>query len=124
MARCGRGSASPNDVQQRVNVVAAWSDSFLDFCRVEKGLTPNSIAAYRQDLRRFAEFCAGRDPLRRRDTAFAYVDSLRAAELSSRSIARHITTLRNLYSFLIQRGENLDRSDRDDGAAAPVEDAA
>ncbi len=98
------GSASPNDVQQQSNVVAAWSDSFLNFCRVEKGLTPNSIAAYRLDLRRFAEFCPGRDPLDA-TTLHSYVDSLRAAELSSRSIARHITTLRNLYSFLIREGK-------------------
>jgi integrase/recombinase XerD len=97
------GSASSDDVQQ-TSVVTAWSDSFLNFCRVEKGLTPNSIAAYRQDLRRFAEFCTGRvvdDPA----TLHAYVDSLRAAELSSRSIARHITTLRNFYSFLIREGK-------------------
>ncbi|HYI96963.1 MAG TPA: site-specific tyrosine recombinase XerD [Bryobacteraceae bacterium] len=98
------GSASPNDVQQQSNVVAAWSDSFLNFCRVEKGLTPNSIAAYRQDLRRFTEFCLQRDCLDPA-TLHAYVDSLRAAELSSRSIARHITTLRNLYSFLIREGK-------------------
>jgi site-specific recombinase XerD len=42
--------------------VEAWAESFLNFCRVEKGLAANSIAAYRQDLRRFGEFCTGKDP--------------------------------------------------------------
>jgi integrase/recombinase XerD len=96
------GSASSGDVQVE-NVVAAWSDSFINFCRVEKGLTPNSIAAYRQDLRRFAEFTPKRD-VGDPATLHDYVDSLRAAGLSSRSIARHITTLRNFYAFLIKEG--------------------
>jgi integrase/recombinase XerD len=83
--------------------VAAWAESFLNFCRVEKGLAANSIAAYRQDLRRFAEFCAGKDP-EAVATVHAYVDSLREAGLSSRSTARHITTLRNFYVFLVNEG--------------------
>lgn len=83
------------------NAVMALADSFLNFCRVEKGLTANSIAAYRLDLRRFSEFCSKEDP-ESVSTLHAYVDSLRVAELSSRSIARHITTLRNFYAFLLQ----------------------
>jgi integrase/recombinase XerD len=97
------GSASSDSVQQR-NAVEAWSESFLAFCRVEKGLTPNSIAAYRQDLRRFAEFCPNRDTTDPA-TLHAYVDSLRTAQMSPRSVARHITTLRNFYGFLVQDGK-------------------
>ena len=83
------------------NAVMALAESFLSFCRVEKGLTANSILAYRQDLRRFSEFCTEKDP-ESVTTLHAYVDSLRTAGLSSRSIARHITTLRNFYAFLLQ----------------------
>jgi integrase/recombinase XerD len=83
--------------------VEAWAESFLNFCRVEKGLAANSIAAYRQDLRRFGEFCTGKDP-EAVATLLGYVDSLRQAELSSRSLARHITTLRNFYGFLVREG--------------------
>lgn len=85
------------------NKLEAWAEAFLSFCRVEKGLTPNSIAAYRQDLRRFAEFAGSRNP-EDAATLHVYVDSLRAAGLSARSIARHITTLRNFYAFLNQEG--------------------
>jgi len=78
--------------------------SFLDFCRVEKGLAANTLASYRIDLQRF------RDELPAEKTATAadltgYVESLYRAGLSVRSIARHITTLRNFYSFLAREGE-------------------
>src|SRR3954451_6144049 len=94
-------SGLASDASQRVSVVSAWAEAFLGFCRIEKGLTPNSISAYRQDLRRFSEFCARLDP-EDASTLHGYIDSLRGAGLSAGSIARHITTLRNFYSFLLQ----------------------
>src|ERR1700688_2713921 len=79
--------------------------AFLNFCRVEKGLAPNSIQSYRLDLKRLSDVYAqpARD-LQPGDLA-GYVESLYGAGLSARSIARHITTLRNFYRFLIQEGE-------------------
>ncbi|MFN7922320.1 MAG: site-specific tyrosine recombinase XerD [Bryobacteraceae bacterium] len=78
---------------------------FLDFCRVEKGLAANSIAAYRQDLARFSAFAA-REPGQRdrAATVGAYLDSLYSAGISSRSIARHLATLRNFHAFLLREG--------------------
>ncbi len=77
--------------------------SFLDFCRVEKGLSANSLSSYLIDLERFnkehAPEGASAEDLGR------YVESLYGAGLSARSIARHITTLRNFYSFLVREGE-------------------
>ncbi|HET8548721.1 MAG TPA: site-specific tyrosine recombinase XerD [Bryobacteraceae bacterium] len=85
-------------------LIGAWVPAFLDFCRVEKGLSANSLDAYSRDLRRFAAFCpahvTGDPELIRR-----YLDSLYNARLSSRSIARHLTTLRNFYSFLLSEGK-------------------
>lgn len=75
--------------------------AFLSFCRVEKGLAANTIGSYFADLERFSNWVgdAGEvDSERLR----AYIDSLYAAGLAGRSIARHITTLRNFYAFLIQ----------------------
>ena len=57
---------------QQTSAVAAWAESFLSFCRIEKGLAPNSIAAYRQDLRRFSEFRYRRDPEETADAARLY----------------------------------------------------
>lgn len=80
--------------------------AFLDFCRIEKGLAKNTLDAYERDLRRFAEFARERGTggiPDHRDLG-QYVDQLYRDGLSSRSIARHITTLRNFYKFLMQQG--------------------
>lgn len=82
--------------------------AFLSFCRIEKGLAANSVEAYRRDLERFGHWLgnrrltlsqAGRDDLR------LYIDSLYSDGLSARSVARHITTLRNLYKYLMEQGQ-------------------
>ena len=79
--------------------------AFLNFCRVEKGLAHNSIQSYQLDLKRLSDAQPGpaRD-LQPGDLA-RYVESLYGAGLSARSVARHITTLRNFYRFLIQEGQ-------------------
>ncbi len=77
--------------------------SFLNFCRVEKGLTINSLAAYTRDLNHFAKEAGGSgipglEELRR------YLDGLYTAGLTASSIARRISTLRNFYRFLAAEG--------------------
>jgi len=82
--------------------------AFLNFCRVEKGLAPNSIQSYQLDLKRLSD--AQAQPARDLQPGHlaGYVESLYKEGLSARSVARHITTLRNFYRFLIQEGQ-LDR---------------
>src|SRR5579864_8489206 len=79
--------------------------AFLNFCRVEKGLASNSIQSYQLDLKRLSDT----QPQPARDLQSGdlarYVESLYSAGLSARSVARHITTLRNFYRFLIQEGQ-------------------
>jgi integrase/recombinase XerD len=80
--------------------------SFLHFCRAEKGLSINTLEAYRRDL-------AGLGPwLGKRSLAIVslndireYVSHLRRRKLSNRSIARHVTTLRGFFGFLLEEGE-------------------
>jgi integrase/recombinase XerD len=80
--------------------------SFLDFCRVEKGLSANSLSAYLIDLQRFSDGIAPLAPKGATAQDLGrYVESLYGAGLSARSIARHMTTLRNFYSFLTREGE-------------------
>jgi len=80
-------------------------EGFLGFCRVEKGLAGNTLTSYRIDLERFINGVevpardAGPEHLAH------YLDSLYAAGLSPRSIARHIATLRGFYAFLTREGE-------------------
>jgi len=78
--------------------------SFLDFCRIEKGLAWNTVEAYRQDLERFAGYVAKHESVPDVERVRHYIDSLYHCGLSSRSIARHVTTLRGFHSFLLQEG--------------------
>jgi integrase/recombinase XerD len=86
--------------------LSARIKSFLDFCRIEKGLAANTIEAYGRDLGRFAaSFVPDKDPAVPEDQECLarYVDSLYAAGMASRSIARHITVLRNFYRYLLEQ---------------------
>jgi integrase/recombinase XerD len=79
--------------------------SFLDFCRIEKGLAINTLAAYKADL---AKLCAGL-PIAEREASpehlASHVRSLQTEGISARSIGRHIATIRNFYSYLAREGE-------------------
>ncbi|MGA8028855.1 MAG: site-specific tyrosine recombinase XerD [Bryobacteraceae bacterium] len=82
--------------------------SYLQFCRTEKGLAANSLQSYSFDLARLATFL-NNSPLQTitLDTLRSYLDHLRAAGLSNRSIARQVTTLRGFFGFLVEQGEIL-----------------
>jgi|SRR5579864_3117063 len=85
-------------------VLSGAAKSFLDFCRVEKGLAANSLDSYRIDLQKLTSQLETPKDASAEDLS-SYVESLYGAGLSARSIARHITTLRNFYSFLSREGE-------------------
>jgi integrase/recombinase XerD len=81
-------------------------EEYLNFCRVEKGLAANSLAAYRRDLERLARFCSsrGRAPQAADgEDLRGFLDSLYKARLSSRSIARYLTSARNFYFYLLRQ---------------------
>ena len=80
---------------------------YVDYCRIEKGLAANTLAAYGRDLRRFEGFCAERRLMlleARSKDLNEFVDSLYRAGLSSRSIARYMASVRNFYVYLMQHG--------------------
>jgi len=79
--------------------------AYLNFCRVEKGLASNSLNSYQLDLKRLSEEIGKPVTEIQASDLAHYVESLYGAGLSARSIARHITTLRNFYRFLIQEGQ-------------------
>src|SRR6202023_2449886 len=78
--------------------------SFLDFCRVEKGLANATVESYRLDLERFMSSLVATDGLDDPTIVRRHIDSLYLARMSSRSIARHVTTIRNFYKFLMEQG--------------------
>jgi len=80
--------------------------AFLNFCRIEKGLADNSLAAYQRDLEKLVRFavrnCGGSIP--DSEGLRHYMDSLYATGLGSRSAARNLSTLRSFYGFLVREG--------------------
>ena len=86
---------------------AAPVEEFLFYCRSEKGLAGNTLAAYRRDLEKLSEYCAKRkhDVLEAdAEEVRGFVDSLYAAKLTGRSIARHIASVRSFYKYYLARG--------------------
>ncbi len=82
-------------------------NAFLNYLKVEKGLSTNTIAAYRLDLAKFTAFAA-KQSLKleqiRRDNIVDFLASLYRQKLDSRSVARHLVTLRNLFRFAVRDG--------------------
>jgi integrase/recombinase XerD len=77
---------------------------FLDYLAVEKGLAKNSLSAYTVDLRHFGHFLADQsldlDRVERLHLV-KYFQSLRAAGISARSVARALAAIRGLFRFLV-----------------------
>jgi integrase/recombinase XerD len=87
---------------------------FLDFLRYERGVSPNTIAAYGRDLAAYAAFLAARKVTpagAAEDDVRAYVDGP-GGEGASSSVARRIASLRGFYAYLVREGA------RDDDPAA------
>ncbi len=79
---------------------------FLAYASIEKGLSANSLAAYRRDLSRLARFLDGRklglasasgSDLR------AFLNTLYEDGLSARSVARYLSSIRSLYRYLLDQ---------------------
>ena len=83
----------------------AQMQAFLNFCRLEKGLSANSIEAYTLDLAKWAAFQGTSSQVPGPEELRHYLDHLYQSGLSQRSIARHLTTLRGLFGFLLREGQ-------------------
>jgi len=79
---------------------------FLTYGRVEKGLSANTISAYQRDLSKFGAF-AGKRKLAleaiTRDDLVDFLTSLYHHKLESRTVARHLVTVRNFFRFALQQ---------------------
>ncbi len=79
-------------------------NTFCHYLQAERGMAANTVAAYRRDLRRFADWCAAakwNDYLTPSlHDLGRYVAFLHEEGLSPPSIARHLVALRMFYRFL------------------------
>src|SRR5437016_12810991 len=82
--------------------ITATIASFLTHVRVEKGLSPNTVSAYRRDLLKFDEFVRKRKlalAAVSRDDLVDFLAALYRQKLESKTVARHLVTLRNFFRF-------------------------
>src|SRR5262245_1751702 len=104
-----RARPAPDDVLDRLLVE---HDTWLT---VERGLAANSLAAYRRDLRRYAEFLRERgeqDPTAvSEETVLAYVEHLKSepdedggARFAPASVARALVAVRSFHRFCLEEG--------------------
>lgn len=81
--------------------------AFLNVLRVEKGLSDNTIQAYRRDILKFAAFINERKlaigAISRGDVV-DFLASLYHKGLDSRSVARHLVTIRHFFRFALMEG--------------------
>jgi integrase/recombinase XerD len=82
-------------------------EQFLSYLRVERGLSPNTLAAYRTDLAKLSAFAktCGKDCLALQPNDLAsFLRALHKRGLDPKSIARTLVAVRGLFKFLIQDG--------------------
>ena len=103
-AYCIIGTMSGARAEGSVNLCNQIT-AFLNFCRLEKGLAANSLDAYSTDLASFKEFIGDSVGLPGTPEIRLHIDRLYQSGLSSRSVGRHLTTIRNFYGFLLREGE-------------------
>ena len=80
-------------------------DAFADAMWLESGLSKNTLAAYRSDLSKFAQFLEQSNLLSVSQTEVQkYLAHCMAAGLKGTSSARILSTLRRFYRYLIREG--------------------
>lgn len=92
---------------------------FLAFCRMEKGLSSNSVEAYGRDLAAFQGFCEARTKGQFPDEEVlqSWVNQLYKQDLTPRSIARKLSAIRSFFHFLV--AEQLIAADPSEHLASP-----
>lgn len=85
----------------------SWTDEYVEYCRVEKGLAENSVESYGRDLKLLQEYSAARgwecgpgDYMQLMD----FLNSLYTKNLSASSVMRITSTLRNFFRYLLSNG--------------------
>jgi integrase/recombinase XerD len=80
---------------------------FFNYLRVEKGLSPNTLIAYKNDIEKLNDFAntIGKDLISlEREDLVTFTQYLHKRGLETRSIARVLVTIRNLFKFLLLDG--------------------
>jgi integrase/recombinase XerD len=96
-------SAAPLAAASADPDLARAIDAFLLELRVERGLSPLTVAAYRRDLSQFAEDAGGQwrsDP----EPVAVFVNGLRREGRRPSTQARKVAAIRSFYGFALREG--------------------
>lgn len=88
-----------------MKLLRLWVDEYLEFCRVEKGLAENSVAAYGRDLGHLMQFSEEKNwetGPREYLQLMEFLNTLYNKGLSSSSVLRLTSTIRNFFRYLIE----------------------
>jgi integrase/recombinase XerD len=88
----------PSEINARV------VSGFLDYLKVEKGLAPLTVDAYRTDVGQFVGFLGKRKRTllnARRNEVRDFIQELFANSVDGRSVGRKLSALRHLYRYLL-----------------------
>lgn len=82
---------------------------YLQFIKLEKNLSPNSISSYENDLRRYLKFVANDLRIHQLNGITLqhieqYLDELSAMDLAVSSVARNISSIRSFHEFAVVEG--------------------
>jgi integrase/recombinase XerD len=77
-------------------------EEYLLALDVERGLSPNTIEAYRRDLDQYLEHLGSAEP--DRAAVEGYVVHLRSRELASSTVGRKLAAIRGLHRFMVTEG--------------------
>lgn len=87
-------------------------EGYLDHLSAERGLSANTVAAYRRDLARYTTFLAGRGIDRLAEATATDVSEfsrgLGASGLAASSVSRAVVAVRNLHRFALSEGQVAD----------------
>jgi len=87
--------------------------NFLNYLAVEKGFSPNTIAAYRNDLNQLASFVEEEAAKRGaippwasfdRQSMLSYLLDLRQRNYAATTVARKVAAVRSLFNFMMAEG--------------------
>ncbi len=82
-----------------------YIDGFLDALWMERGVSDNTLAAYRSDLQKYAVWLDEHDAeITRAEESHLrhYLSSMKGR--TARTMARHLSSMRRLYNYLVREG--------------------
>lgn len=82
-------------------------EDYIHFIQVERQLSDNTLASYRRDLESYVHFLQEAEGMAdfsrvERTTILRHLEQLRSQGKTSRTVARHISSIRSFHQFLLR----------------------